>query len=286
MPRITRLNELERKGKRVKGQWKLDPRHRLTYQAEDGKEQFKLDASLVAAEPDALVVSVTEKQKDGKVVTSIAKLAGAWRANEKNQIEFEVERESGKNDVLTFRGEWKVGESNEIVYTYRKEYLRRKTINLEILTFKGWWDITEKNRLTYLVEGSSDNAFRFRGAFQTPSILAKGGEIRYQLGSEAAGGAKLHTITLFGKWKLSNKLELDFEIEYADGRKREIRFGAEYALTQDLTVTAELLNRKGEPLGVEAVLTREFLHGEAKAFVRLKKTLAESAIEAGVTIPW
>lgn len=286
MPRITNLNELERKGKLIKGQWKLDPRHRLFYASEETEERIRFDTSLIAAEPDALIVSLTEKQDNGKMVTRLAKFTGRWRANETQKIEFEVERESGKNDVLTFRGAWKVNDSNEISYTYRKAFLKRKTTILETLTFRGFWNISEKNRLAYTLEGASDETFRFRGAFQTPSILAKKGEIRYQLGAEAAGKEKLRIIILFGKWKLSNQLELSFEIEYRDGRKRRISFGAEFALSQDLTVSAQLVNQKNGPLGIELILTRDFLDGHAEAFARLKKILAESSIEAGVAIPW
>ncbi len=327
MPNITNLNELERKGKIIKGKWRLDNRHRLSYAAEENDdpplkpwragpslgrrwtEQFELETSLVAAEPETLVVSITKKQEDGKITTSIAKLSGTWRADEHNQIEFEVERKSGKNDVLTFTGSWKLNDSQQIVYSYQQKYLKQKTTTTETLTFKGHWDISEKNRLTYLLEGSSDQSFRFRGAFQTPSILAKKGEIRYQLGGEVESklvrkgpatnalasrrgrGAKtisrrVRTITLFGKWKLSDSLELIFEMEYEDWHKHEIRFGAEFELGDGYTVSAKLINPEGKPFGAEVILNKEFLNGNAQAFFRLRKSLEESAIEAGITIPW
>jgi hypothetical protein len=294
------LNDLERKGKRIKGRWKLDDRHRLTYESEDSKlegkrtEEYELETSLVAAESEALVVSVTQKQENGNVVTSLARLTGTWRANEKNELEFEVERQSGKNDALTFTGSWKVGKNHEIIYGYRVRS-GKKSSKLQTLTFKGYWDLTEKSRLTYLIEGDTESAFRFRGTFQTPGILAKEGELRYQLGVEVEGKLRTtaksragsrKTITLFGKWKLSTTLELSFEIEYAGGEKREIRFGAEYALTKDLRVAAKLIDKSGDPLGIEVILTKDFLKTHAQAFVRLRKTLRESAVEAGVSIPW
>ena len=109
---------------------------------------------------------------------------------------------------------------------------------------------------------------------------------RVQLGAEAQGKrGKFRTVTLFGKWKLSDELELVFEMECA-GEKREIRFRAEYALTEDLTITANLTSKEGDPLGIEVILSKDFLKSHAQAFVRLKKTLAESAVETGVTIPW
>lgn len=285
-------------GKAVKGRWKLDERHRLAYSSGESDEEFTLDTSLVAAEPDALVLSVTEKQESGIISTSIIKLSGTWKANDDNQLEFDVTRQFGKTDTLTFKGAWKVGESNELIYTYRKKYLKTKTTELETLTFKGYWDISERHRLTYTIEGSSDASFRFRGAFQTPSVLAKKGELRWQLGMEVDSSIvqtsrgkrtfkrRKQVVTLFGTWKLSDRLELSFEMEYADGVRHEIRFGAEFTISEGFTVAAKLMSRKGDPVGVEVVLTKEFLEGNAQAFVRLKKTLSESAVEGGVTIPW
>ncbi len=285
--RLTTLNELKRRGRRVQGEWQLDARHRLRYRSDDEEELISLEASPVAAEAGALVLAVTEKQERGRSVTSLARLKGTWRANAKNKIEFEVERESGRSDVLTFRGTWKVGRSQELCYTWRRKSPGTKAAVLESLTFTGWWDITEKNRLTYTLEGSRDATFRFRGAVQTPSILAKKGAIRYQLGAEAVGGRqKQCVITLFGKWKLSDKLGLNFEMDYADGRRHAIRFGAEFQAAPDLTVAAQLTSTDGDPLGVELVLTRDFLQHQAHGFLRLKRSLRESAVEAGVSLPW
>ena len=288
MAKITSLNELEKKGRVIKGRWELGPGHRLAYRRDEDSrlEELEFETSLIAAEPEALVLSVSGKQKDGKMVTRTARLGGAWRLNERNQIEFEVERKSGPNDVLTFRGSWKVDDQNEIIYTWRRTTGKRKTTELGTLTFKGFWSLSGNQRLTYTLEGASDETFRFTGAFQTKSILAKKGEIRYQLGATLEGKRRARTLTLFGKWKLSDKLELVFEIESEKGRKSELRFGAEYQFTKDLACAAKLTGRQGEPLGVELILTRDFLDGNAEAFVRLRKTAAESAVEGGVTVPW
>lgn len=288
MPTPTNPNQLERRSKVLKGRWELDKRHRLTYKSDEDldAEEAELEASLIAAEAGGLVVAVTEKQKEGKVVTSLARLSGNWRANDKNEIQFEIEKEFGKKDVLTFRGNWKVGKSNEIIYTYRKTSLKTKTRTVETLTFKGTWDISEKNRLAYTLEGSTDETFRFRGAFQTKSIAAKKGELRYQIGIEAAGKKKTQTLILFGKWKLSNKLELSFEMEYENGRRHEIRFGAVFHPGHGLTIDAELISREGDSLGIELTLTKELFQGQAETFLRLRKSVQESAVEAGIRISW
>ncbi len=276
---------ISRTVKPLGGRWTLGPHHELRYQSEDLNEEFNIKGSLIAAEPEALVFAVTERQEDQNIVTSIHKLAGTWRANAKNQLVFEVEKESGRNDVLTFKGEWEIGKRNQIVYTYEQTDLKtKKKINRE-LVFQGYWELSEKNRLTYLFAGDSSSAFRFRGAFQTASILAKKGEIRYQIGAEVRGRHKLKTLALFGKWKFSRSLGLLFEIEGSE-RKNTLIFGGEFRLREDETITVNLKSQTGKPLGVELVFTKDFFGGDGQAFIRLAKSVDESRIEAGVNIKW
>ena len=228
--RLNRLNQLIEDGKAVKGRWEITPNHEVQYRSAGKNEEIKIKGSLVAAEPDALVISVTEKQADQTIVTSIAKLSGKWRLDPKNRIVFEAERGAGKRDALTLKGAWQVGKTNEIVYSYEQRDLKTKKKRIQKLSFSGHWDISDSNRLTYFLGGGSDSAFRFRGAFETQGIRSKKGEIRYQVGAEAAGKHKIQTIVLFGKWKVSRDLGVSFEIEYADGKKRAIGFSADFPL--------------------------------------------------------
>ncbi len=283
--KLTKFNELLEDGEVIKGDWELGPNHELRYRAEGLDEEFKFIGSLIATEPEALVFSVTEKQSDQKVVTSIQKLNGAWKLNSKNQITFAVEKESGENDTLTFQSGWKVNDTHEIVYTYEQINLKTKQKEIQELVFKGYWDISEKNRLTYYLGVDSDSSFRFRGAFQTKSILAKKGEIRYQAGVEVAGKRKTQAITLFGRWIVSRDLNLDFEIVYEDGKK-SISFGGQYSLDDKRQITVNLKRKDGEPLGLELILTQDMFNGNGQAFVRLQKSLEESSIEAGVRFVW
>ena len=290
----TKLDQLLNEDKAKKYDWKLTPNHRLVYKAEGEDEEFKLNSSLIAVEPDALVFSYTEKQSAKKTVTRILKLAGTWKLNPKNQITFEVERQKGKSNVLTFTGTWKVNDYHEIVYTYEERSLKTKLKKTQELCFKGYWDISDKHRLTYFVGGDSNNAFHFKGAFQTTSIYAKKGEIRYQIGVDIAGKPfdsaqgknKIQTITLFGKWLLSKDLKLDFEIEYADKQKRTISFGGTYSLSDFADITVNLKSQTGKPLGIELILTKEIFNGDGNVFLRLQKSLEESRIEAGMKVVW
>lgn len=107
------------------------------------------------------------------------------------------------------------------------------------------------------------------------------------MGAEAAGQkGRFKTLTFFGEWKLSDRLDLEFELDCEDGKKRALKFGAEFQLTENASIAAKLTTQRGDALGVEVILNRAFLRGRAQAFVRLRKSLSESAVEAGITIPW
>ena len=83
--KLTKLNQLLEDGEVVKGRWEITPNNEVQYRGEGKDETIKFTGSLIAAEPDALVISVTEKQSDQKIVTSIVKLSGTWKLNPKNQ---------------------------------------------------------------------------------------------------------------------------------------------------------------------------------------------------------
>lgn len=285
--KLTSLNELIEKGKTVRGSWKLTPDHELRYRSDGPGEAVLVRGRLVAAETDALLFSVEERQSDQIVVTRIGKLTGAWKSDANNYIVFEVEKEGGKKDVLTFRSEWTVNERHEIVYSWQETQLKKKSKRLEQLVFKGHWDVSEKNRLAYSMGGDSDSAFEWRGAFQTKGVLAKKGEIRYQLGAGSFRRRRTRTLTLFGDWKVSRDFALSFDIEYANGRKRAIGFGGDYSLDKSKNIAVKLRSERGKPLGLELILTQKFLPRDAEAFLRLQhSTTAESRIEAGATLLW
>ena len=284
--KLTKLNELIEDGKVIKGDWELTPNHEVRYRGKDKNEELRVKGALIAAEPGVLVLSLTEKQSDQKIVTSIVKLTGTWKLNSQNQIVFEVEKERSKNDVLVFRNAWQVNGSNEIIYTYEENQLKKKKKILRELAFRGHWDLSERNRLTYFLGGDTDSAFRLRGTFQTRSILAKRNEIRYQAGVEVSGKHRIQGIRIFGKWKVTHDLDLSFEVEYAGGRKRAMVFEGEYALDPSHRVIARLKNQEGDPLGVELILTKDIFQRDGEAFVRLQKSLKESSVEAGIRARW
>ena len=315
--RHRKFSTLQREIETLKGKWKLSPNHELTYKTRSkGKgprsQQATLKASIVAAEPEALVIAVTTKQDSHRTVTGSVKLSGKWQLDSKNRITFFVKRGSRKQDKLTFQGMWEVNKRNEIVYTYTSPQWpgtassRARRSGASRLTFRGKWDISGKHCLTYALAGSSRSIFRVRGTFQTKNIIAKKGEIRYQAGIEYKtnrGNLKRikRTITLFGKWKLSRNFTLTFEIQYAGHRKSQLRFGTQLrrpgfrsnhpllkpGLRRVLpdTISVDLIAKNGRPLGIEVVLTKEFFKN-AQGFARFLRSAKETKGELGITIPW
>ncbi len=308
--RYKKITDLIRDAETAEGSWELSPTHEIAYrERRRGDKEATIKGSLVAAEPDALVTSVTTKESETCTVTGLVKLVGKWELDEKNRITFSVKRGLARYDKLTFQGAWEVNDNFQVTYSFNvKQVLegtrksrRRVTKVAQELVFEGHWDLSDKNCLSYLIGVDSDSAFRFLGTFGTTTILAKKGEIRYQVGIEykTARGARkrlTRTITLFGKWKLSDDLALSFELESADGRKTELRFGTELSL-DDLqgrglrallpdAVSVSLVCASGKPLGIELVLTKDFFAGDVQTFVRFRESLQEAAVEAGIKIPW
>ena len=75
-------------------------------------------------------------------------------------------------------------------------------------------------------------------------------------------------------------------MEYEAGRKKSIAFGGSYSVTDSRTISVQLKNETGSPLGVEVILTQDLFGKDGQAFVRLRKSLGESRAEAGMRLQW
>ncbi len=302
--KLTRLNDLIEDGEVLSGTWELLSGHTLGYRGKERDEEYRIKAPIIAAEPGALVAAATVRQDDQTVITRILKLTGRWRSDDQNRLVFEAERARGRSDQLILSGTWTLNDSNEIVYTYRTSRSIRRDHTQQIV-FKGAWEITRDRHLTYRMQGDSDSGFVFRGAFQTPSVLAKKGEVRFSLGAEASGRfrarrgasergaargpAGVRTVTFFGSWKLGRDLALSFELDRGPAsRKQVFRFGAEWTYAKKGTVAVKLTTARGEPIGTELTLTRARMTswGEAAFFARLERSALESRAEAGARFSW
>lgn len=277
--RLDRWNRVIRDSEIVQGSWRLTRDHVLEYRRQEGEEEILLSGPLVRTEPLGLTFRVSQSSVDEDVIGRELTLRGRWQADDQNRLEFAVESRQGQGDSLTLEGAWQLGTGQEIVY--------RMAPSGRLLRFQGIWDVDENSQLVYTLERSSDSEFRFRGAFQTPSVLPKTGQIRYQLGAEVEGRRRSGpAITLFGKWKLSRTLGLTLEMPCRDGRVRGIDFGADFSPDENGRIVVELQTRKGKPLGVEVTLSRRFAQKQGELFARLRRSLEETAVEGGVRWRW
>lgn len=265
---VSRLQTLVDDAKRRKGRWRLTRDHEVEYRGLGPDEELTLRGPLVALEPGRLLFAATEKTSDQKTVTRIVKLDGEWSVDARNRIVFTVEKESGRSDELLFTSGWRLGDKLEIIYSYKQTELKtRRRLDRE-LVISGEWDLSEKQRLVFLVGGDDRSRLRFRGAFQTPSILAKAGEIRWQIGAEGRAGRQTKTLTFFGKWKVSRTFGLSFELETGEAKKRVLNFGGEWNVDSARSISVNLRSPKGERLGVEVIFSRSFFK-DGELFVRL-----------------
>lgn len=284
--RLNRLNQLVQAQRILHGRWRLTKRHELEYRRRGAVEQVVLSGDLVEVKDRGLTFRVREHVFEGERVGQRLTLRGRWQADSRNRLVFVAKRQRGRHDWLNLSGAWELDKRHELFYRFRQQSLKTQKRRIHTVRFRGFWDLAEDKRLTYVLERKSDSAFRFRGTFQTPSVLAKRGAIRYQVGIEAQGRRRLRKVTLFGKWKLSRDLSLTLEVPYRDGSVHGITFKTAFRVGARGRVEAQLLNRKGQPVGLTLVLTRPFLKGRGESFIRLRKNLEGSALEAGIRLPW
>jgi len=238
----------------------------------------------IAAESDSLVIETIQTiSKTKRQKLRVVKLKGVWRANEYNELVFEAKARRGtakKPDKYTFTGAWKINKNQQIQYNCGE--------GPDVLTFKGHWNISSANKLVYILEGSSTSRFEFKVQLESPLLYPKEGEIRYRIGigTRKSRLTQGQLVILYGQWKFGRNLSLSFQMDYGQGRIKEIEFGASATFGPD-KITFALNNEFGKPLGITLTMTHKFLeHLDAKAFIRLKSRQNEQSVEAGITIPF
>ncbi|PIQ81801.1 MAG: hypothetical protein COV76_07055 [Candidatus Omnitrophica bacterium CG11_big_fil_rev_8_21_14_0_20_64_10] len=274
-------------GRVISGRWEMTRRHDLIYRKDGPEEQIVVQGPLLQAKPGQVTFRVDRQAVGGDLTGRRLTLRGRWQADPKNRLSFVVDRRSRPSDWLVLQGAWELNRRNEILYRWRGEQLKTKKKTERLIRFQGVWELSDDRHLTYVLDRELGSSFRFRGTYQTPTLAAKTGAIRFQIGAEVKGRRRVETITLFGKWKLSRGLALALEMPAGPGhRRRQITFGADFEIGRAGQVTARLKTGSGEPLGIEVALTRSLLAGSGEAFLRLNRSLEAQAVEAGVRLRW
>jgi hypothetical protein len=275
---------------KLKGEWSLTDDHdlRLTLDGQ-GRQTFgdriTLQGEILDVNKNSLLFAVTTTTKDNTGSTYLLDLAGTWKADENNRLSFNVKKEDGRYDILSFNGIWEINKNHQIIYQYEKARLIRKKRELRALIFKGYWDIKDAVRVSYLLGKGTDSSFDFR----TSAGIFREKYIKYELGIGSTGRTDpvRRTVTLFGRWSLKKDAGLIFEIEYENKKTKRIIFGAEARLTDKDTVSFKLKNdMENKDIGVDLELSRKILKGDGEAFLRLLKSNRESAVYAGAAWRW
>jgi hypothetical protein len=270
---------------RLRGRWSLDKDRNLVLSLNKWGNQIAgnkltIKSEVMDAKANKLSFAVTTKDSEGKTHIYILRLGGRWRADKYNRLSFDVKKEKGVTERLTFKGEWEVNRRNKIIYTYEKALLKIKERTTRTVTFKGYWEIPKKHRIVYVLSKEIRSEFSFKVSAAKP---AKRG-LRYEIGVGAT--PKKKTITLFGRWKISKRLGLLFEMPYEEGKIRRVIFGGWGKLDKNHRLEIRVRNEIGEDLGIDVKLSRRILEGQGEAFIRALKSRKEVSIIAGAGVRW
>jgi hypothetical protein len=183
-------------------------------------------------------------------------------------------------DELAFCGSWEVNKQNQLIYTYTQTKLKRKEKLTRSLTFKGYWDINEKNRISYVLNKELNSGFDFKVSLGKP---AKRG-LEYEIGLGVS--PKKEKFTLFGSWKINEKVGASFEMPYKQGKIRSLIFGATCKLDKQMNLELSLKNTFHDNLGINLKLSRSILKGAGSAFAEALKEGKEISVLAGAGFRW
>ena len=270
------------------GTWRLTPAHQLALTLhETGRQErttLYLKGAIVQAEANALTLALHRTEGGDLAAAQRLALLGRWSADPRNRLSFLVEKADGSEDRLVLQGGWQVGPHHEMLYRYRQVQPGGSGTDEHILSFEGAWEVTRADRLVYRLSGSSNSAFEFRAALQSPALQAGEGRIVYQVGiGLSAGKTQQQRVALFGTWKLNRDLSVSFEIPYADGRVQAIRFEGAASLTARDRIAVALSPSRRDPLGLTVIFTRQLVP-DANLFLRLQKSAEEQSVIGGVQV--
>lgn len=275
------------------GKWSLNQNYDLELLLEDdsgeqGKTALRIEGKIISAEANRLVFELKTSEENGLTRFRLLKLSGTWQADEYNQLSFVVTKK-GLPDILTLEGSWRLNKNQQIIYTWEKTELKRKTKIISRLEFSGYWQVFEANKLTYIISSATNSRFDFKVQLESLNLYPKTGVIKYRLGIGIKQAKRIEPkiISLYGVWKFSRNLALSFDMEYANSQVHSLQFGAEVNFSKSNQIIFNLLTKDGQAIGISIIFTHRFLKSlDAEVFMRLKKLKDNSGVDLGVKIPF
>jgi len=270
---------------KLAGRYSLDKNHNLVLTLSKWNNQVEgnrliIKSELLDTKDNELSFSVGTRDSFGNGAIYILRLGGVWQADKHNRLSFNVTRERGAGDNLILKGAWKIGNNNEIVYTYTKFSLKTKEKITNALTFKGYWDMTEKHRILYVLNKEINSVFDL----EVNLVKATKKGLEYKIGIGAIPRTK--ALTLSGEWKLNEQLGLLFEMPYEGGESRNITFGATCKFRGKETLNFKLKSSQGKNLDANLRLSIKILKDQGEAFTQVLKEEKELFLIAGIGFKW
>lgn len=282
--KIHRLNPQER----FEGTWHLNDNHDLELVVGKNKEKLTLSGRLISCDTDSFVFEITTADSNVTSQISLLRLTGVWQSNEIGAITFSVQKKRSP-DTLTLENAWHLDKHNRIVYTFTKIDLKRKQKLENSILFEGHWQITDYNQLTYFLERSLHSGFTFKVQLESPTIRAEKGVIKYRIGAgfKEPINKHAHIITLYGAWRFSNSLTLDFDISYTEGKIKGLGLEIRYLYTNKNEVVFAFTNTLQQPLMYTITFSHRFLKNiDSRVYLALTHSKKDSRVDAGIRIPF
>jgi hypothetical protein len=277
---------------RIDGKWSLTENHdlSLSVSASDTGLSGKtiiLRGDILSPSSSGFLFRVRHCDALSGARSRTIELKGVWAADDKNRITFRAAKADGRYDVLTFNGTWDIGPDNELSYKFVKTGLKKGDKKETVIAFRGHWDLY-RSRIVYSIQGGGGSFFSFKAAVQSKSLMAKKGEIRYQLGAEvssrkAGGAGTSRAVSIFGTWKLSREFKTSFELKSTEKKKRQITFGIERVFAKGHKITVSLKDSAGEKLGMDVTFTGTFKK-DAEFFLSLGRSAPEISLIGGIKL--
>lgn len=246
------------------GRWQLKPDGVLELAVDEPDQRVRkqvlgLRCRLVSAENNKLVFSLKSEESAARRCFSLLQFQGSWGCDEANRLQFYLSRRSDSS--LVFHAGWTLNSNQQLLVRMESvERVRGRRIVSEA-EVSGFWQVCSRTRVRYIFCAGSSQTIDFRVQLESATLRPVRGAIKFRLGTGMRASTRAgRTLVLFGDWKFSRGIGLEFDIVY--GRKSR---------------------RSGLSLAFSRELSRRF---GGQAFLRLSKREADARIEAGVTIPF
>jgi len=260
------------------GRFKIGRRNSLTYHIKKSKDfkspqqiKFSGDWSLDKRHNLALTLNKWGNQIAGNKLIIKGKITDI----KKNTLLFTVTTKTADNRrqiyILKLSGSCRADKNNRLTFNAERERGRD-----DILTISGIWELNKKAELIYKYrDKKKTHTLIFRGRWNITDKL----RLSYEL-------ERGQHITISGRWRIDKRKGLLYEVKYKRGRFHAIAFGGIMKLGRKDMLEIRLKDTRGRDLGLNLKLSRKFIRGCGETFIRALVSGKELSISAGVGIIW